>query len=178
MIPQLTIAATLTFVALCVASDLQTRRIPNLLSGLGMLVGIAINTLYFGHDGLLASIGGLLTAIAVLLFPFAMGGVGGGDVKMMGAIGALLGPRTTLVALLIGMALGGAVMAIHLARLGRLRQTLWTAATMAASSVMGGSLEPLRVSAERPGTITLPYSVPLGLGTLAMLALSGSLALS
>jgi prepilin peptidase CpaA len=178
MIPQPIIATTLAFVALCVVGDLRTRRIPNLLSGLGMVVGIALNTLYFGHDGLLASIGGLLAAIAVLLFPFAMGGVGGGDVKMMGAIGALLGPRTTLVALLIGMALGGAIMAVHLARLGRLRETLRTVATMAASSVVGGSLEPLRVSAGQPGTITLPYSVPLGLGTLAMLALSGRLALS
>jgi hypothetical protein len=69
------------------------------------------------------------------------------------------------------------IMAIHLARLGRLGETLRTVGTMATAGVLGGSLEPLRVSAAAPGAITLPYSVPLGLGTFLVLAASGGLAL-
>jgi prepilin peptidase CpaA len=177
MIPQLTIATTLAFVALCVASDVHTRRIPNLLCGIGAVTGVALNGIYFGLPGLLASGAGLLAAVALLLFPFAMGGIGGGDVKMMGAIGALLGVHTGFVALLAGLVLGGAVMAVHLARRRRLGQTLLTVGTMASASIVGGSLEPLRISAAQPGAITLPYSVPLGLGTIAALAMSGSLGL-
>ena len=48
---------------------------------------------------------------------------------------------------------------------------------MLTASVLGGSLDPLRVSAAQPGAITLPYSVPLGLGTLIVLAAPGSFGL-
>jgi prepilin peptidase CpaA len=173
MIPTPTIAATLVFVALCVASDVRTRRIPNLLCAIGMAAGVLINGIYFGPHGLLASGGGFLVMVALLVFPFAMGGIGGGDVKMMGAIGALLGPHAGFMTLLVGLAFGGAIMVVHLARRRRLGQTLLTVGTMASASIVGGSLDPLRVSAAQPGAITLPYSVPLGLGTIAALAMSG-----
>lgn len=171
MIPTPVIVATLAFTGLCIASDVRTRRIPNLLSGLGVVAGIVLNAAYFGSDGLLASLGGMLLSMGLLLAPFATGGLGGGDVKMMGAVGALLGPHTALAALLVGLALGGVIMAVHLARLGRLRETLRTVGSMVSASVIGRSAEPLRVSAAQPGAITLPYSVPLCLGTLAVLTL-------
>jgi prepilin peptidase CpaA len=177
MIPTVTILPTLVFVALCIAADVRTRRIPNLLSATGMVAGIVLNTVSFGPEGLIASMGGLLAAMALLLFPFAMGGLGGGDVKMMGAIGALLGLRVGLMALVVGLVLGGVVMVIHLTRLGRLRETLFSVATMLTVGVSGRSLDPLRVSAAQPGAITLPYSVPLGLGTLIVLAAPGSFGL-
>jgi len=177
MISQPTIAVTVAFVALCVSSDLRTRRIPNLLCGIGAAGGIVLNGMYLGVPGLLASGAGLLAVAALLLFPFAMGGIGGGDVKMMGAIGALLGLHAGFWALLAGLTFGGAIMAVHLVRRRRLRQTLLTVGTMASASVVAGSLDPLRVSAAQPGAITLPYSVPLGLGTIAALAMSGSLGL-
>jgi prepilin peptidase CpaA len=178
MIPTLTIAVTVAFVAICIATDVRTRRIPNLVCGLGMVAGLVLNTIHGGSAGLLASASGLLVAVALLLFPFAMGGLGGGDVKMMGAIGALLGPRTTLEGLLVGLMFGGAIMIVHLARRHRLRETVVNVGTMATASVLGGSVEPLRVSAAQPGAIALPYSIPLGLGTIAVLALSGSLGLA
>ena len=178
MIPQPTIAVTLAFVALCVSSDVRARRIPNLLCGIGAVTGVALNGIYFGLPGLLASGAGLLAAVVLLLFPFAMGGIGGGDVKMMGAIGALLGPYAGFVTLLAGLAFGGAIMGVHLARQRRLGQTLLTVYTMVSASVLGRSLDPLRVSAALPGAITLPYSAPLGLGTIAVLATSGTLGLS
>ena len=175
MLPAPILAASAAFVAVCIAADLRTRRIPNLLSGLGILTGLALNTAYSGGDGFLASLVGLLLMAALLAMPFALGGLGGGDVKMMGAVGALLGPRAALVALLIGMMLGGVIMAVHLVRRGRLGSTVKTVGLMAAGSILGGSLEPLRVSPGAPGAIALPYGVPLGLGTLAVLAIAGGL---
>jgi prepilin peptidase CpaA len=177
MISQATTAATCAFVAISVASDVRSRRIPNLLCGVGMLVGLGLNALCFGWHGLAASGSGLFANIALLLFPFAMGGIGGGDVKMMGAIGALLGLKTGLVALAVGLAFGGVVMVIHLARRRQLGKTLRTVSTMTSASILTGSVEPLRLSVATPGAVTLPYSVPLGLGAIAVLAMSGSLGL-
>src|SRR5437016_4383205 len=106
----LTVATVVIFVALCVIADVRTRRIPNAISGSAMLLGITLNTAFLGTAGLLDSLAGLGITVGVLLWPFAMGGIGGGDVKMMGAIGALLGPRLALMGLGAGVILGGAVM--------------------------------------------------------------------
>ena len=175
--PLAIVATTVGFVALCMLGDVQTRRIPNVLCGSAIVIGMLLNTVHSGTDGLFASAAGLLAAIALLLFPFAMGGLGGGDVKMMAAIGALLGLHAGVTALFVGLAFGGVIMAIHLARLGRLRQTLVTIHAMVLTSFFGRSLEPLRVSAAQQGAIALPYSVPLGLGTLLVLAAPGTFGL-
>src|SRR5262245_14942060 len=128
LIPFPIISTLLCFVAGCVVVDVWSRRIPNELSGCAMLAGAALNALYFGGPGVVASLSGLAVTVAVLLGPFALGGIGGGDVKMMGAVGALLGPRLALLGLLVGMVAGGLILLGVLARRGRLeamvRQTL------------------------------------------------------
>lgn len=169
--PSAIVIAAVVFVALCVVVDLRTRRIPNVVSGPGMLLGILLNTAYLGTSGLLLSVSGLTVVVGLLLWPFAMGGVGGGDVKMMGAVGALLGPRLAVIGLGAGMILGGGIMVWHLLRRGRLREKVMATAGMFQAAAMTRSLDPLRVSASDQGAIALPYSVPLGLGTLAVLAM-------
>jgi prepilin peptidase CpaA len=173
MIPIPIAVVTLAFVALCMAVDARTRRVPNLISVSMMLAGVALNTLYFGAAGLMASLGGLTLIGALLLAPFALGGVGGGDVKMMAAVGALLGPHHAVLALLAGMALGGVAMVLHLLRRGRLREKLGAAASMTAAALAQRSSVPLRLSTADADAIALPYSVPLGLGTVLVLAASG-----
>src|SRR5437667_12150578 len=86
------IAATVVvFVAVCVVTDLRTRRIPNALSGPAMLIGIALNTAHRGPAGLLDSLSGLGGTIGGPLWPVAMGGSGGRDVRRLGATPARLG---------------------------------------------------------------------------------------
>jgi prepilin peptidase CpaA len=177
MMPTVIAATTVAFVALCVVVDVRSRRIPNAISAPGMLLGIALNTAYRGGAGVVASLSGLVLTVGVLLWPFAMGGIGGGDVKMMGAVGALLGPRIALMGLCLGMIMGGGLMVWHLARRGRLREKVTATATMFQAAAITRSLDPLRVSAADPGAIALPYSVSLGLGTLAALTFSGRLGL-
>ena len=166
------LATALAFVAVCMLVDIRTRRIPNLLSGSVMLVGTVLNTLYLGYPGLFTSFAGLFLAMAVLIIPFALGGIGAGDVKMMGAVGALLGPRLALSSLGVGMILGGAIMVAHLARLGRLGEKLRSTGGMFSAAVAIGSLEPLRLSADNQTAVALPYSVPLGLGVVAVVTLA------
>ena len=175
--PFLIVATLVVFVALCVVTDVWMRRIPNAISGPAMVLGITLNTAYMGSAGLLQSLSGLGIVIGVLLWPFAMGGIGGGDVKMMGAMGALLGPRLALMGLAAGMILGGAAMVWHLTRQGRLREKVRATALMFQAAAMTRSLDPLRVSAADQGAVALPYSVPLGLGTLAALIFAARLGL-
>src|SRR5262245_22709750 len=158
------------FVACCWITDLRTRRIPNLLTATTFMVGIALNFALLGGWGLTRSAGGVAVAMAVLLPPFALGGIGGGDVKMMAAVGALLGPQATAASLVLGMILGGLVMVVHLVRLGRLRETLASLYEMVAGALLQRSAAPLKAPAQRRNAIALPYSVPLGLATIGVVA--------
>ncbi len=171
MSPPVPITGTaVAFVVACWVMDVGTRRIPNLLTGSVIVAGVLLNWALFGWPGALSSVAGAAVAIAVLLAPFALGGIGGGDVKMMAAVGALLGPRLALASLATGMVLGGVILVVHLARLGRLREKLGRLYAMLVGAVVTRSAAPLKISASDPDAIALPYSVPLGLGTLAILA--------
>jgi prepilin peptidase CpaA len=168
-LPDLILAVTLAFIAACWLTDVRTRSIPNILSGAAFVAGVIMNLLLSGRWGLVSSLAGAVIGVGVLLGPFALGGIGGGDVKMMGAVGALLGPLSVLHALAVGLMLGGIVMILHLVGLGRLREKLASTASMLTGAWSAKSLVPLRLSDEDAAAVTLPYSVPLGLGTVAVL---------
>jgi prepilin peptidase CpaA len=159
------------FLLSCLMTDLTTRRIPNALTALGMGAGLAIATFAHGLAGCVASAGGLFLAIALLIVPFALGGIGGGDVKMMAAVGALVGPETLLASLLAGMILGGLVAVGVLWRRGRLGEKWHAIGAMLRSALLTWSLDPLRAPAPGQDAVALPYSVPLVMGTAMAISL-------
>jgi len=158
------VLATVVFVALCIASDVRSRRIPNVLCLGGMVGGLVLNIVLGGVAGGLHSVAGLAAAIVLLLPAFAVGGIGGGDVKMMGALGALVGVPLVVAGLVCGMVTGGVIMLLHLWRLGRVREKLMSTWNIVVAALAGGSLDPLRAPSMDPNAISLPYSVPLGVG--------------
>lgn len=164
-------ATACAFILACWATDLRSRTIPNLLTGAVLVVAFVLQFLQFSSFGLLLAALGAGFNVAVLLAPWALGGVGGGDVKMMGAFGALVGPQTGLYGLAAGLVLGGLVAVAHLARIGRLREKLDATRAMVTGAARARSVAPLRLSAAAPDAVTLPYSLPLGAGALGVLLL-------
>jgi prepilin peptidase CpaA len=134
-------AALSSFLALAMARDLSERRIPNRLVGVYAVVGLGLGLVF--PPGPAGAVLGLATGFALLLGPFALGFVGAGDVKFLAVVGTFLGPARTLDALVLGMALGG-LFAIPI-----LVRRRWHDAAAR--------------------TATIPYAVPLSLGTLAAL---------
>lgn len=92
--------------------DIREKRIPNFLTFSGMGAGIIINIVSSGLKGLQFSIIGFLFGIAVFFIPFAFNFMGAGDVKLMGAVGALMGWEFTLSALLYAAIAGGIIVII------------------------------------------------------------------
>lgn len=168
--PILVVSATGAFIVACVVCDLQNRRIPNVLTLAGVMLGLGVNIAIAGASGGLQGLAGMLVAIAILLPVFVVGGIGGGDVKMMAALGALLGVRLMVLGLVCGMIAGGVFMLVHLWRLGRIREKLESTRTMMLGAIYGRSVEPLHGPAKDPHAVALPYSVPLGLGVLLVLS--------
>ena len=98
--------------------DIRTGRIPNLLTIPIFLAGLLWSTWHSGGLGLLAALGSaiLLAFPCFVLFLYAGGGAG--DVKLLGALGALLGLHDAVFVLLC-VALAGVVCGIISAVLRR-----------------------------------------------------------
>ena len=94
-------------------NDYRRHRVPNWLTGSLLAAGILEQGLFAGWPGLQRALGGMLVGMVPLLVLWMMRGMGAGDVKFMAAVGAWLGPKMTLEALLVG-GLAGGVMALAL----------------------------------------------------------------
>ncbi len=104
--------------------DLKERKIPNKITFVGILIGILINSYLGGGTGLLRAVLGMFLGLAIFFIPFAMGGMGAGDVKLMGAIGALMGWRFSVMTALYSAIVGGVMVLLYLLYTGKLLETL------------------------------------------------------
>lgn len=104
-------------------SDIRSHKIPNWLTYPTMFVAIAYHTTMNGLSGLLFSLEGLALGIAFLLVFYLLGGMGAGDVKLMGAVGGLLGPKGVFDAFLFTAIIGGIYSIVILAIHGYLKET-------------------------------------------------------
>jgi prepilin peptidase CpaA len=104
--------------------DLRSRRVPNLLTMPLACAGLLLAAI--GGTGLTVTDAffGCLVGLGVMLPLHILGGTGAGDVKLLAAFGAFLGPAGVLGAF-IRMAIVGGVIALGVAlHRGRLRETL------------------------------------------------------
>jgi prepilin peptidase CpaA len=106
--------AVLVVALVACATDLRSRRIPNVLTFGAAAAGLLFHAFAPAGEGLTFAALGLVVGIVAFFIPFALRGLGGGDVKLLGALGAWLGPMATIwVALYTGVA--GGLMAVAVA---------------------------------------------------------------
>jgi prepilin peptidase CpaA len=105
----------ITVVGFAAALDIKSRRIPNWLTLTVAAAGLIGGFLFFilqgdwpgGWQWLQFSAKGWLVGVGIFLIPFMLGGMGGGDVKLLGAIGALKGMSFVIETALLGALWGG-----------------------------------------------------------------------
>lgn len=99
--PSFTLAVLIAVGVSAAIFDLGRRKIPNILTAGAALLGLVLALHSGGFPGLGLGVLGLLTGLALFLPGFLLRMTGGGDVKLMAAFGAYLGPAGTLHAFLI-----------------------------------------------------------------------------
>ncbi|HEX5271180.1 MAG TPA: A24 family peptidase [Gemmataceae bacterium] len=77
-------------------TDVWKFRVYNALTLPLLLAGLLYHGVREGPTGLALSVIGMLCGFGVLIVFYLLGGYGGGDVKLLAAVGAWLGPETTL----------------------------------------------------------------------------------
>ncbi|MBU4194707.1 MAG: prepilin peptidase [Actinobacteria bacterium] len=169
------VASLVILVAFCLAAvytDVRRGRIPNPLNATGFMAGVLLACLTGGREGLAGSLSGSLLGLSILLLPFLLHMVGGGDVKFLAAAGAIVGWHVLWVSFLAGAVLGGLMgIALLIARdrsierlLGRfvlLKAGLWRRPSSVPRSTAGACAD-----------TRLPYAVPLSAGLIAVCSIS------
>lgn len=108
----------LVFVLLALLWDLKTDKIPNLLNLTGGSLGLLLNGCRFGLDGIREGVTGMGIAIGILFIPYLLRGIGAGDVKLLMAMGCLMGHRIWRLLCYTGIA-GGCIAIILWVRKGK-----------------------------------------------------------
>jgi prepilin peptidase CpaA len=173
--PLLVKATLLSVVILAGIWDLRSRRIPNWLSVSGVAAGIILNTLLFPH-GWLRSLIGLGCALAVYLPLYMIRGMGAGDVKLMGAVGAICGPANWFAIFLATALIAGASSLLVVILRKRLKETARNL------SVILGSLLHWRAPAARdsrlridnPKALRMPHGAFIASGAMLFVLFSGT----
>jgi len=157
---------TLTVLAIATFTDLRSRRIPNWLVLPFMAGGLSVSTWQHGWSGLGHSLEGLaLGAVLYGILSF-LGGMGMGDVKLVAAIGAWVGPDQLFVALVI-TAMAGGIMALLWALKGGFLGELFSGAGDLVFGFRKRGLSPHpELVLSNPLTRKMPYAPAIAIGTL------------
>jgi len=147
--------------------DIREKRIPNRL----ILVAVGGGILLNAWQGVLQfeySLLGLGLGVGLLFIPFALGWLGAGDVKFLGAVGAIVGVQLVPRVFFYSVILGGALALISIA-FGAIRlkafTTAWNELKLLIASRGAAMPDGVRDRVAK-GAPAIPFGVAIGLGTL------------
>lgn len=151
--------------------DLRERIVPNFLTVSGAAAGAGLHLFLGGWAGLKFSLLGLCLGFGIFLPLFMLRGMGGGDVKLMAAIGAMAGASNTFVIFILTALLGGVLAIALLLVKGGMRKALRNIGFILGRLTRGKAphVERPDLDIERSNSLKLPYAIPMALGTLLFL---------
>ncbi|HVW86971.1 MAG TPA: A24 family peptidase [Bryobacteraceae bacterium] len=163
-------------VAIAAIFDIRYRRIPNWLTLAGIVVGFAWNGLAFGAPGLGRAAAGMGLGL-LLYFPlYLLRARGAGDVKLLAAAGAIIGPGNCFWLFLLTAILGGLIAVLLLMFRGRMRRTFFNMGFIVHD--LARLRAPYRSSEELDVTTTkgmrLPHGALMAAGVIALIAIARS----
>jgi prepilin peptidase CpaA len=145
--------------------DWRWRRIPNWLTLSGLALGLASNSALGGWHGLRTSLLGALLGLAGLLPLVLLRSLGAGDWKLVGALGACVGPSALLDVLVLAIIAAGLMAAVVIIHQGRVAQTLRNIIHLF-KALATLHPPPPEVSLDNPGSLKVPFGVAVAVAAI------------
>jgi len=146
--------------------DFRTRKIPNWLTVPAFFLGLGLRTAVSGWSGAKASLEGTGLALILLLPLVLMRALGAGDWKLMGAVGAFLGPVLFLFVLLGSVFVSGLMAIVEMMRTRRVRETFRNLGVLVQGFFSFGLRANPQISLDNPALLKLPFGVAAAISTL------------
>lgn len=146
--------------------DYRSRRIPNWLCVMATVAGLTANLSLSGKAGMISALTGFAAGFCVYFGLYLLHAMGAGDVKLMAALGMIVGLQHW-VFLFMTTAVSGAVIGIILAaRKGRLTSTLWNVTYILREilSLRAPWLKRSDLDVNNPNALRLPHAVSIAVG--------------
>ena len=159
------LAIAIVGMAACVF-DVRTQRIPNALTFSAAVAAIAFHAATAGWVGVGFSVSGWFVG-TLLFFPFfALRGMGAGDVKLLAAFGAWLGPRDVFYVAAATAILGAVFALAMIVARHRTQKTFTHMSAMLSSWTIDGVRAVPGLTLAEPSRLAMCYSLPITAGAL------------
>lgn len=146
--------------------DGRIHRIPNWLTVSGFATGLTVHFLFGGWRGGIPALEGAGLGLLVLLPLVLLRALGAGDWKLIGALGALVGPMMLWFVLLASVLVAGAMAVVQMILAGRVRETLRNVGLLIMGFFAYGFRAHPEISIDNPDALKLPFGVAAAAGTL------------
>jgi prepilin peptidase CpaA len=159
MFSNLLLFLTLVVALLAIFYDLKYRIIPNFITIPSIICGICIHTITSGITGLYSSLLALLIGAGFFIVFYLLGGMGAGDVKLIGGVSALMGLEMMGPVLIFTAFIGGFMGLCKITYFSALKKINCTGyANKNQKCNLNQQINPMKT--------TIPYGVAIGLATL------------
>ena len=146
--------------------DVQQHRIPNWLTYPGIVLGLALRAVFFGWKGLASAVEGCFLAGGIMLVFYLVRAMGAGDVKLMAALGSIVGPQHAVVVLLATAICGGLLGIAYAIYRGRIGSTLKNVGSVLRFHAWAGLQAHPDLNLDNPAALRMPYGLAIALGML------------
>jgi len=153
-------------IMVCAAAwwDMKEGRIPNAITVTGLAAAFILRA-PLGVESLLQGVGGFALAFGVSVVLYALRAIGGGDVKLLAAVGAFLGSAEIMGALGLIAVLGAGYALLSVTWRGLLPLLVYNTIELVRGWLTLGRAGAIR-KLESPNALSIPYGIPIALGTL------------
>ncbi len=150
--------------------DLRTRRIPNRLTVSALLAGLAVNGILGGWRGMVFSLEGAALGLGILLPVVLLRGLGAGDWKLMGALGAMVGPKETFLIVFVTVLMAAGWGVVEMIRQRRTKSTLANLWELMQGFAVFGLRPNAKITIEAQPLIKLPFGAVTAVATAVTLS--------
>jgi prepilin peptidase CpaA len=149
--------------------DVTSARIPNRLTYPAMLAALILRFGFLGWHGLREGLVGLVLCGGAFFLLFVVHAMGGGDVKLMAAVGAWVGYRNSGIALIVCALAGGLIALGYVIFLKRYRTTFSNIISLVRFHASSGLRQNPKLNLSSANAVRMPYGVAIAAGAVGTL---------